>query len=287
MLTRVFSGGFFEPRHLGPHAAPGFVGAPHPGGQPGHAGFYQHHLQPGKFDEHPFRDQAVQHAREAGGPGDVILQVIGRPAQIGRRMPVRTAGVNADRQIELLRHAIHRPVHPPSQRDFLHFPDQHLDEAGIGGAALDLLRREVRAVHRHHDRGAQAGVAIQPLLHHPIVDRPAKRRRQILAENRLGAVQHVADGVFRAKPVQGLSAHRVEIGAGVSLGGLPVGPRVDRRVHGEGGGVVVVALQPAHAEMGTPVIVQIRQQGSGGGQGGMDVAIDRPGRGYGHERPSL
>ena len=217
MFAGILCRGFFQPRHFRPHAAPGLVGAPHPGRQPGHAGFHQHDLQPRKLDEHAFGNQTVQHAGKSGRPRNVIFQIIRRPTEIGRRMPVRAAGVNPDRQIKLLGHAINRPVLAPAQRNLLHFPDQHLDEARIGRATFDLTCCEFGAVHRHDDRRAQPWIAIEPFLRHPIIDRPAERRRQIFTENRLGAMQNVTDRVPRAEPVQRLSAQRVEIATRDSL----------------------------------------------------------------------
>ena len=275
MLPSIIGRRFVEPRHLGPHRAPGLVRPPHPGRQPGHTGLQQHDLQPGEFGENPLGNKAVQHPREAGGPRNVVLQIIGRPAEIGRRMPIRTAGMHANRQIRLLRRAVNRPVRPAPERNLRHLPQQHLHKAAIRGTPFDLLCRQFRAVLRHDDGGPQPVVPVQPLPRHPIVDRSAERRRQVLAENGRGAVQHVADGETRAEPVQRLRLQRVEIRSWEPLGGPPVRPAVDGRVHRERGGVVIVLVQTTHFHMRAPVVVQIGQQDMGARQRRMDVAIDR------------
>ena len=123
----------------------------------------------------------------------------------------------------------------------------------------------------------------QPLGGEPVVDGAAHRRRQILAEHRRRAVQHVADGIARAERIQCLGAQQIGIGAGVALRGLPVGSDVDRRIRRKGGRGVVVTLQPAHQYVRAPVLVEIGNERPHAGQGRMDVAIDRARRGNGHK----
>ena len=137
-------------------------------------------------------------------------------------------------------------------------------------------------MHRHDDRRAQPVVADQPFGGEPVVDRAAHRRRQVLAEDRLCAMQYVADGVARAECIQCLGRQQVGIGAGVALGGLPVRADVDRRIRRKCRGGVVVALQAAHQDVRAPVLVQIRHKDLHAGQGRMDIAIDRAGRGNAH-----
>ena len=91
-------------------------------------------------------------------------------------MAEAAAGVNADRQAVAFRRAVDRPVLPPAQREFGLRQHQHLDEALVLGAAVDLLGGELRAVHRHDDGCAQPRIAIQPFRGDPPVDRTAQRR---------------------------------------------------------------------------------------------------------------
>ena len=86
---------------------------------------------------------------------------------------------------------------------------------------LDLCGREVGAVRRHDDGGAQPRVAIQPLGGDPVVDGAAERRRQVLAEHDLRAVEHVADGEARLKRLQHVVTQLFEL--------LPGGPHGGRQ----------------------------------------------------------
>ncbi len=112
--------------------------------------------------------------------------------------------MDADRQIQSFGGAVDRPVDTAAERQLAHLPHQHLHEARIGGDALDLLRGEFGAVHRHHDGRAQAVILRQPLGGEPVVDRAAHRGGQVLAEDRRRAVQDVADRVACAERIESL-----------------------------------------------------------------------------------
>jgi len=144
------------------------------------------------------------------------------------------------------------------------------------------LLRQWPAVHRHDDGGAQAVILVQPFPGNPVVDGAAEGGGEVLAEDRRRAVQDVADGVAGLEGVEGWRFQEGKIGAGVALGGLSVGAGVDRGVRGEGAGGVVVAVEAAHLDVGAPILVQVGDEHLHAGQGRVDVAVDRAGRGSGH-----
>ena len=158
---------------------------------------------------------------------------------------------------------------------------QHRDKTVVGGAALDFLDREIRRLHRHHDRGAQPRILRQPFGRDPVVDRLAEVGRHIGIEHRLGAVQHIADGVAGAELVERAALHHGEIAAGlVAIGGPPVGAAGQRHVGRIG--VEIEAVDGAADHLLFPVVAEIGQQrGAGSTDGGMDIAVDPRG---GHAR---
>ena len=173
MWSRMIAPAPVDPRHLDAHPAPGLVGAPHEGRQPTDAGFHQHHLQPGKFQEHAFVDQTQHLGLERLRLGEVIFVAIGRPADRARRAPILAAGMNSDRQFVFLGGLIHRPVVPPPQQRFALRQHQHGDErlssarrsisstAKSGaciGTTIDARRRESRA---SHSAAIQSLIALQ------------------------------------------------------------------------------------------------------------------------------
>ncbi len=137
--------------------------------------------------------------------------------------------------------------------------------------------RQIRRLHRHHDRGAQPRVARQPFGRDPVVDRLAERGGHIGIEHRLRAVQHIADRVAGAKLIERAALDHCEIAAGLAVGGSPVGPAGQRHV-GWIAGEIEAIDRSAH-DLLFPVIVQIRQQrGAGSAHRGMDIAVDPRGR---------
>ena len=129
-------------------------------------------------------------------------------------MAEAAAGVDADRQAVRFGRLVDRPVLPPPERKLGHRQQQDLDEAVVGGEALDLLHREFGAVRRDDDRGAQPRIAIQPLGADPVVDGAAERGGQVLAQHDLRAVDDVADGVAGPQAVEQVGLHRRQAAAG-------------------------------------------------------------------------
>ena len=101
--------------------------------------------------------------------------------------------MNADRQAVAFGRRVDRPPVPASERPLLHGQQQDLHEAPILGAALDLVDREFDVLRRHHDRGAQPRIAVEPFLGDPVVERAREGRRHVLAEHELDAIEAIAD----------------------------------------------------------------------------------------------
>ena len=144
----------------------------------------------------------------------------------------------------------------------------------VGCEALDLFGREVSAVWWHDDGRPQPIVAIQPLRADPVVDGAAKRGRQVLAEEDLGAVDDVADRPAGPEPVQQMGLHRLQAAAGRPGRQTPIGTAVDRSVGRVAAGLQVLPLQATAQDVFPPVVVKIRQQHARVRDGRMDVAVD-------------
>ena len=184
---------------------------------------------------------------------------------------IGAAGVDADGQAQPFSRGIDRPVMALAERHVAHDQHQYLNEALVLRAALDLRHRFLDALHRDHDRTAQAVILVEPPLDQPIVQRAAESSRHILAEHHLHAVERIADAVGRAEPVQRLALQISETGAGFALRRPPVRPCRDRRIHRIG-----LRDQVGHAarrHLIAPVVVQIRQQAGQMRHGGMQIAI--------------
>jgi hypothetical protein len=118
----------------------------------------------------------------------------------------------------------------PPQRGFPHRQHRHLDEARVPGAAFDLIHREFDVLQRHHDGGAQARIAVEPLRGDPVVDRAGEGARHVLVEAELHPVKAIADGQVRAPAVEHLGPQRGDIGRRAVCGIAKIGPRRDRRI---------------------------------------------------------
>ena len=174
---------------------------------------------------------------------------------------------------------VDRPVLPAAERQFGHATSSRTwTKRGSGGDAVDFLGGQVGAVRRDDDGRAQAGVAIQPLGLDPVVDGAAEGGGQVLAEHHLGAVDDVADGVAWVQAVEQVGLQRLQAAAGRAGRQAPVGAAVDRGVGGVAAGFEVLAFQAAAQDVLAPVVVEVWQQGAGGRDGWMDVAVDGAGQ---------
>src|ERR1700732_2947047 len=75
--------------------------------------------------------------------------------------------MNAERQPVSCRSGINRPKRAASERCFLHGQHEDLHEAGVLGAAFDLVDRILGILQGHDDRAAQARIAIETLPREP------------------------------------------------------------------------------------------------------------------------
>src|SRR5438874_6833350 len=94
--------------------------------------------------------------------GLMLLDIIGRPAAAGRRVPAITADMDAERQIQRLRAFIDRPVAAAAERLVGARTDIDLDIFAGLGASLDLGDAELRVVLADQDGRLQPGVAVRP-----------------------------------------------------------------------------------------------------------------------------
>ena len=161
----------------------------------------------------------------------MLLDIKGRPAAAGRRVAAIAADVNAERQAELLRARIDRPVATPPERLVGARADVDLDVAADLGAALDLGDRELRVVLAGQDRCLQPRIAIRPERELPVVDGALDRGAEfeiLLREDE--EIEHLQNAVLDIQRIEMLLAHEVEIGAGRPAGRRPrIAARDQRR----------------------------------------------------------
>ena len=117
-------------------------------------------------------------------------------------MAIGAAGVDADGQTVFLGRRVDRPVMALAEGHVAHHQHEDLDEAAIGGDAVDLVDRHFGVLRGDDDTGAQPRFLIQPFGGHPVIQRTGETRTQILAEQQLHAVQAIGDGDAGAKRIQ-------------------------------------------------------------------------------------
>ncbi len=270
------------PGDFHPQPLPELVEVPDVRGQPRHARLDQHHAQLGKLGEHAFADEARELRLEGERLVDVVLGVIGGPADRRGRVPEAAAGVDADGQPVPRRGRIDRPVVAAPERRLAADQHQHLHEALVVGPMLDLVDAAFDALHRQHDRAPEAGITIEPLARQPRVQTAAQAGRKILVEKRLHAIERIADGKPGVPAVENLCAHDVDVGG--SLAGLrtPVGPRRQRRARR-----IVPGFEIRQARLVDdfrPVLGKMRDEALHPGNGGMDIAVDGARQWFRHAR---
>jgi hypothetical protein len=179
-------------------------------------------LERGEVLEDALGDEAGGQADHRVGVEDVGLQVVRRPARPA--VLLEAAGVGGERQAGLGGGGVHGPVMAAAQRGLGGAGQQDLDEARVAGVALDLGDGQLRRLQRDVDRAAQALVAIEHLLAHPLVDGMAQRGGEL---GRLGAVavavQRDEDAVVDVVLFEQLHAHQLEVAAREAA----LRPRVD------------------------------------------------------------
>ncbi len=118
---------------------------------------------------------------------DHLLDVEARPAGRGERIAAEAEGMDADRQADLLRRLVDRPVAALAERLDVAREQQHLDEIRIAGALADFGGGGNAVFIGDDDRALQARILGCPFLDLPVVDRGADRAGQILVAQALPA----------------------------------------------------------------------------------------------------
>ena len=124
---------------------------------------------------------------------------------------IGAAGVDADGETQPFGRRIDRPIGALAQGHVAHHQHQHLDEALILSAALDLGHGFFDALRRNHDRAAQPRVLVEPFFGQPVVQRATERVLHVLGKYHLHAVERIADAVSNTEPVERLLLHVGEI----------------------------------------------------------------------------
>ena len=197
-----------DPRNLGAQPAPRFREPPQERRHPGDAGLDQHHLEPGVLGEYAFADEARDLGLEALRLGAVVLDVDSSASRAtspdGDRRSRRECR-SADRGAPPPRKSARNAAVPTASRPS---PAPAPGRSAGRRRALDLLDGELDILQRHHDRGAQARVMIEPLPRNPVVDGAGEGARHVLVEDELDAIEAVADGKGGAPAVEHLGCER-------------------------------------------------------------------------------
>ena len=232
-------------------------------------------LRSGYCENTPSQIRLVSWVWKACAWADVVLGVIARPADRGRRIVVGAAGMDADGEPVARGGGVDRPVMALAQRLVAARQQQHLHEARVGGAALDLVdgQSSVFCV-GDHDAGAQPRLAVEPLARDPVVDGAREGGSHVLAEQELHAVEAVAGCRCRSpNGVEALGPHLLERGRRLAFGGPPIGARGQRRAGGVADGVQLIHAARLHDRL-APMLFHVGQQRLQARHRGMDVAID-------------
>ena len=204
-----------------------------PGGRrdPAKAAFDEDDLQVREAFGNAFEHEAGKLRRHGVRVRLVLLDIIRRPAAAGRRMPAIAADMNAERQAELLRARIDRPVAAAAERLVGARADVDLHIAADFRAALDLGDRELRIVLAGEDRGLQPRIAIGPERELPVIDGALDRGAEfevLLREDE--EIEHLQNPVLDVERIEMLLAHEIEIRARRPTGRRPgVAARDQRR----------------------------------------------------------
>ncbi len=146
-------------------------------------------------------------------------------------MSAVAADVNAERQAELLRTRVDRPITTTSQGLVGARTDIDLHMAADLGAAFDLGDRKLGVILAGQDRGLQARFAVGPERELPVVDGALDRGAEfevLLREDE--EIEHLQNTELDIERVEILLLHKRKIRAGRSAGRRPgVAARDQRR----------------------------------------------------------
>ena len=156
--------------------------------------------------------------------GDIVLGVVGRPADRGRRVVVVAAGMDADRQADAARRrrrsASSGACPAACRRSPAAAPARSAGRRRSARSRRPRVRRSAaaprcdarsRRSRSSHSRG------------HPVVHRAGEGGRHVLAEQQLHAVEAVADARCRCRTGRGTRRRTCSsVAAGLPFGGPPV-----------------------------------------------------------------
>ena len=276
MVADVFRRLALEMRHLAVQPLESLVEPPAERGRPAEAGLDHDHLQPGITLEHAFEHQACERCLLALRMADHFLDVEARPAGRGERIAAEAEGMDADRQADLLRRLVDRPIAALSERLDIAGEQQHLDEIFIAGALADFGGGGNAVFIGDDDRALQARILGCPFLDLPIIDRGADCAGQILVAQALPAGERIEHAEGYVVGIEQLLLHEGQRGAlraafrrpGVAARGVRLRLRIGRAFHHAVIGLLAVGLEvfvPAFGEVGIEFVR--------GGTRRMDVAI--------------
>ena len=177
VVADVFRRLALEMRHLAVQPLEILVEPPAERRRPAEAGLDHDHLQLRITLEHAFEHQAREHGLLALRMADHLLDVEARPARRGERIAAEAEGVDADRQADLLRRLVDRPVAALAERLDVAREQQHLNEILVAGALADFGGGGNTVLIGDDDRALQARILAGPFLDLPVVDRGDRSRR--------------------------------------------------------------------------------------------------------------
>ena len=184
--------------------------------------------------------------------------------------------MDADRQADLCRRLIDRPVAALAERLDIAAEQQHLHEIRIAGALADLGGGGRAVLVGDDDRTLQAGILAGPFLDLPVVDRGADRSGQIVVAQALPAGERIEHAERDVVGIEQLLLHEGQRGTlrpafrrpSVAARGIRLRLRIGRAFHHALIGLLAVGL-----EMRVPALGEERIEFGLGGARRMDVAI--------------
>src|SRR6266478_6536391 len=279
-LAHIFRRTPLEVRDLLAEALEMLVHSPHGRGDPAEAAFDEYDLQAREALGHAFDHQACELGRHRMRIRLMLLGVVGRPAAAGRRVAAIAADMDAERQVELLRARVDRPVTAAPQRLVGPRTDIDLHILADFRATRDLGNGRLGVVLPDQNRGLQPGLPAGPVRELPFVDGALDRGAEfevLLREDE--HVEHLQDAELDVERIEVLLAHEGEIGSGRAAGRRPgiaardqgPGPRIGRGADIGRAQMIAVGLQVL-----LPALRQERVEVGARMQARMHVAVDDP-----------
>src|SRR3954468_14142957 len=265
-------------RHLAAEALEMLVHPPHRGRDPTEAALDEDELQFWKALRHALDHEAGKLRRNRVRVGLVLLDIIGRPAATGRRMPAIAADMDAERQAQRLGTFVDWPIAAAAERLVGARRDVDLDVLADFRAAFDLGNGEINAVLADQDRSFQTRVAMRPERQLPVVDGALDRGAEfevLLREDE--EIEHLQNPELDVERIEMLLLHEGEIRAGRSAGRRPgIAARDQRRRARIGRGEQIGRAQMAaiFLQMLLPPLWQELVEIVGRMQAWMHIAID-------------